>query len=135
MLTIRTLAASAALAFALAASAVAQTTPPTNPSTPATPKAAPPTTTAPATTPPAASTAPATTAPAASTAPPGGTVAPTGKTKKAVATRGPRSAESIACSKEADEKNIHGKPARPAFMKKCKADAAKAAKGAAVKKG
>jgi hypothetical protein len=34
----------------------------------------------------------------------------------------PRTPESIACSKEADDKNIHGK-ARHKFMSKCKKDA------------
>ena len=34
----------------------------------------------------------------------------------------PRTAESLACSKEADEKNVHGK-ARKKFMSQCKKDA------------
>jgi hypothetical protein len=41
----------------------------------------------------------------------------------------PRSAASLACSKEADEKNIHGKE-RKKFMSQCKKDAK--AKGGAT---
>jgi hypothetical protein len=44
----------------------------------------------------------------------------------------PRSPESIACSKEADDKNIHGKD-RKKFMSQCKKDA-KAKGGAADQK-
>jgi hypothetical protein len=62
-----------------------------------------------------------TTAPAAA---PAATSAP--KAKKA---EKPRSAESLACSKEADEKNLHGKE-RKKFMSQCKKDA-KAKDGAA----
>lgn len=51
--------------------------------------------------------------------------------KKAAAKKGPvtaadRTPESIACSAELDAKNIHGKP-RAAALRKCKADAKKAA--------
>ena len=41
----------------------------------------------------------------------------------------PRSAESMACSKEADDKNIHGKD-RKKFMSQCKKDAKAKAGGA-----
>jgi hypothetical protein len=41
----------------------------------------------------------------------------------------PRTAESLACSKEADDKNIHGKE-RKKFMSQCKKDAK--AKGGAT---
>ena len=41
----------------------------------------------------------------------------------------PRSAESLACSKEADDKNIHGKD-RKKFMSQCKKDAKAKAGGA-----
>ena len=41
----------------------------------------------------------------------------------------PRSPESLACSKEADDKNIHGKD-RKKFMSQCKKDAKAKAGGA-----
>ena len=41
----------------------------------------------------------------------------------------PRTPESLACSKEADEKNIHGKD-RKKFMSQCKKDAKAKAGGA-----
>ena len=63
-----------------------------------------------------------TTGPAATTA-----TAPAPAAKKA---EKPRSAESLACSKEADDKNIHGKD-RKKFMSQCKKDA-KAGGGAAA---
>jgi hypothetical protein len=145
MLNIRTIAVSAALSILLAASASAQTTPPTTQQTPgattAAPKAGAPATTAPAAAPKA--TAPAAAAPAPSAPAPGGTVAPTAKTKKAAVPTGPRTPESLACSKEADDKNIHGKKkagdptsvSRASFMKKCVADAMKKAGKPPVKKG
>jgi hypothetical protein len=51
------------------------------------------------------------------------TTAPAKKAEK------PRSPESLACSKEADDKNIHGKD-RKKFMSQCKKDAK--AKGGAT---
>jgi len=60
-------------------------------------------------------TAPATSTPAATT--------PAKKAEK------PRTPESLACSKEADDKNIHGKD-RKKFMSQCKKDAK--AKGGAT---
>lgn len=123
MLKLQTFAAGAALSILLAVTATAQTTPPATtppamtPAAPA-PKAGAPTTAPAATTPATTMPAPAVTAPAA---------------KKKAAAAKERTPESLACSKEADEKNIHGKPARGNFMRKCKADAAKAAKAAAKK--
>ncbi len=137
MLNIRTLAAGAALSILMAASVSAQTTPPTTTQTPGTtapaaaPKAGAPVT-PPATAPAATAPAPKATAPAPGAAAPG-TVPPTAKTKKAAVPKGERTPESLACSKEADEKNIHGKKkagdptsvSRSSFMKKCVADAMK----------
>lgn len=55
--------------------------------------------------------------------------APAAKTAAAAATtpkaaQKPRTAASLQCSKDADAKNIHGKP-RKAFMSSCKKAAAK----------
>jgi hypothetical protein len=60
-----------------------------------------------------------TTAPAAAPA----ATAPAKKAEK------PRTPESLACSKEADEKNMHGKD-RKKFMSQCKKDAKAKAGGA-----
>lgn len=115
MLAIRTLAASAALSVLIAATALAQT--------PAPGAKAP----VPATPPPVAAT-PAPTAPAPGTA--AATTTTTAK-KKAVVAKGDRTPESLACSAEADQKNIHGSKERKPFMAKCKAAAKKAAKASA----
>jgi psiF repeat len=103
---IRTIALTAALAVAVVGTAFAQA------AAPAAKSAAP-------------TAAPAPTAAAPSTA-------PAAKGKKVAALAKPRSPESIACSADADAKNIHGKP-RGAFMKKCNADAKKLAKVAPKK--
>ena len=110
MLTIRTLAVSAALSLFIAAGAVAQTPAPA--------------TTAPAAAPPAAA-APAPSAPAPATA---ATTAPA--KKKAAVAKGERTPESLACSAEADKANVHGKE-RKGYMSKCKAAAKKAVKAGA----
>jgi len=55
----------------------------------------------------------------AQTAAPAAAPAATAPAKKA---EKPRSAESLACSKEADEKNLHGKD-RKKFMSQCKKEA------------
>ena len=73
------------------------------------------------------------TAPAAKTAAMAPAKAP--EKVKGPATTAPKTAESKACSAEADAKGLHGK-ARKAFRSKCKEDAAPAAKAgvaAAVK--
>jgi hypothetical protein len=62
----------------------------------------------------------------AQTAAPAAAPAATAPAKKA---EKPRSPESMACSKEADDKNIHGKD-RKKFMSQCKKDAK--AKGGAT---
>jgi invasion protein IalB len=62
----------------------------------------------------------------AQTAAPAAAPAATAPAKKA---EKPRSAESLACSKEADDKNIHGKD-RKKFMSQCKKDAKAKAGGA-----
>jgi hypothetical protein len=62
------------------------------------------------------SPAPAKPAPAAPTAKPG---VPAKSTTVAANGQAPRTAKSLACSKDADAKNIHGK-ARKAFMSHCK---------------
>lgn len=75
--------------------------------------------------------APAPTAPAATPAPAAKAAAP----KKARAPGKPRTAESLACSAEADQKGLKGKE-RQKFRKKCVADAKKAkAPAAPAKKG
>ena len=87
----------AALSIAIGATvAMAQTA--TTPAAPVAPKA------------PVAATTPAPTAPVAATA---------AKKGKAANLQKPRSAESLACSTEADTANVHGKKLRPAYMKKC----------------
>jgi invasion protein IalB len=55
-------------------------------------------------------------APAGTPAAPAATAAPAKKAEK------PRSAASLECSKEADDKNVHGKE-RHKFMSQCKKDA------------
>jgi hypothetical protein len=60
----------------------------------------------------------------AQTTPPEKTDAAAPAEKKAAK---PRTAESIACSKEADAKNIHGKKDRGPFMRECKRAAREAA--------
>jgi len=64
----------------------------------------------------AAHTSPAPTKAAAPSAKPGGPAKPM---SAAGSGQGPRTAKSLACSKDADAKNIHGK-ARKTFMSHCK---------------
>ena len=74
-------------------------------------------------------------APANKTAPAAKTAAMAPAKAKGPAMTAPKTAESKACSAEADAKGLHGK-ARKAFRSKCKDDAAPAAKAgvnAAVK--
>jgi hypothetical protein len=101
-------AATAAL-FALSTSAMAQTPAPSATA----PKAAAPAASAPVAKAPAAPTAAATTAAA--------------KKAKVAGAAKVRTEASLKCSADATAQNIHGKP-RTAFMKKCKATAAAAAK-------
>ena len=48
---------------------------------------------------------------------------PAAKAAPAAKAEKPRTPESIACSKEADDKNIHGHKVRHKFMRQCKKDA------------
>jgi hypothetical protein len=58
-----------------------------------------------------------------------GTAAAPAATTPAKKAEKPRTPESLACSKEADDKNIHGKD-RKKFMSQCKKDAKAKAGGA-----
>ena len=99
MTMIKTAIAAAALAFALSTAAVAQTPP------------------APAAAKPAAAAPATTTAPAASPA----------KPLKGAAAKKPQTPESMACSKDADAKNLHGNE-RKKFRSACMKTAGKTAK-------
>jgi hypothetical protein len=101
MNTIKTAIAAATLAFALSTGAMAQTPPAS-------------------TTAPAKVEAPKTAAPAS----PAATTAKPAKTAKVKTPAKPRTDVSMACSKELDAKNVHGKE-RAKQMKTCKAAGAK----------